>query len=130
MSDASVEHSLRLLHPRMLHLVNLERRRDMAMALRVRLSLFSVLQELAANCDDLSFLSEEQKELLQEHDSIFAEAHKETLADSSLSALYEDLFLDYVKLGGGDGRSRVPALHQLLLHDYSLDNMIAFYRAK
>ncbi|KJH45564.1 hypothetical protein DICVIV_08401 [Dictyocaulus viviparus] len=68
LNDASVEHCLRLMHPRMLHLLNLEKRKMMA----------SALKELEANNDDISFLSEENMKILKEHDVIFQEAERDS----------------------------------------------------
>ncbi|PIO52862.1 hypothetical protein TELCIR_25825, partial [Teladorsagia circumcincta] len=53
----------------MTHLLNLERRKLMAAALK----------ELESNSGDVSFLSEHNKKILQEHDTIFQDAEKDSI---------------------------------------------------
>ncbi|XGW11638.1 hypothetical protein V3C99_012819 [Haemonchus contortus] len=118
-NDASVDHCLKLMHPRMTHLLNLERRKLMAAALK----------ELEANSGDVSFLSEQNKKILQDHDKIFQDAEKDSIEDSSICGLYEALLLNRARLHGQNARGKIEALRELLLNDYSLEKVIAFFKA-
>ncbi|KHJ76840.1 hypothetical protein OESDEN_23540 [Oesophagostomum dentatum] len=106
------------MHPRMTHLLNLERRKMMAAALK----------ELEANCGDVSFLSEQNRKILENHDQIFQDAEKDSIEDSNICGIYEALLLNRARLNGQNARGRVEALRDLLLNNYSLDNVKAFFK--
>ncbi|ETN84021.1 hypothetical protein NECAME_17284 [Necator americanus] len=119
LNDESIVHCLKSMHPRMTHLLNLERRKLMAAALK----------ELEANSNDISFLSEENRKILENHDQIFQDAEKDSIEDSNISGIYEALLLNRARLNGQNARGKVEALRDLLLNNYSLENVIAFFKS-
>ncbi|KAE9416330.1 hypothetical protein Angca_006502, partial [Angiostrongylus cantonensis] len=94
LNDGSVEHCLKLIHPRMTHLLNLEKKKMLA----------SALKELEANSDDISFLSEKNMKILAEHDAIFQDAERDSLEESNILSLYETLLLSRARLNGHNAR--------------------------
>ncbi|KAK6733608.1 hypothetical protein RB195_017390 [Necator americanus] len=119
LNDESIVHCLKSMHPRMTHLLNLERRKLMAAALK----------ELEANSNDISFLSEENRKILENHDQIFQDAEKDSIEDSNICGIYEALLLNRARLNGQNARGKVEALRDLLLNNYSLENVIAFFKS-
>ncbi|CAD6185854.1 unnamed protein product [Caenorhabditis auriculariae] len=119
LDEDSVEHCLKLLDPKMSHLINLEKRRMYSAALK----------ELEANNDDVSFLSEENAEMLRNHDVIFQQADADSLEDSGILSIYENLLRDRARLSGRSIRGKVEQLRTLLLEDYSLPKIVAFFKS-
>ncbi|WKX93230.1 hypothetical protein Q1695_010909 [Nippostrongylus brasiliensis] len=119
LNDASVNHCLKLLHPRMTQLLNMERRKQMAAALK----------ELEANNSDISFLSPVNRKILEDHDAIYQDAEKDSIEDNNMCGLYELLLISRARLNGQNARGRTEALRDLLLNNYSLENVIAFFKA-
>uniref|UniRef100_A0A158PCU7 BBS2_C domain-containing protein n=1 Tax=Angiostrongylus cantonensis TaxID=6313 RepID=A0A158PCU7_ANGCA len=119
LNDGSVEHCLKLIHPRMTHLLNLEKKKMLA----------SALKELEANSDDISFLSEKNMKILAEHDAIFQDAERDSLEESNILSLYETLLLSRARLNGHNARGKVDALRDLLLNRYNLEDVIAFFKS-
>ncbi|EYC05785.1 hypothetical protein Y032_0080g1357 [Ancylostoma ceylanicum] len=118
LNDDSIDHCLKLMHPRMTHLLNLERRKLMAAALK----------ELEANSNDISFLSEQNRKILDNHDEIFQDAEKDSIEDSNICGIYEALLLNRARLNGQNARGKAEALRELLLNNYSLENVITFFK--
>lgn len=119
LDEATVEHCLKLMHPRMTHLLNLEKRKLMAAALK----------ELEANSGDVSFLSEQNRKILEDHDKIFQDAEKDSIEDCNICGLYENLLLSRARLNGQNARGKTEALHALLLNNYSLEKVVAFFKS-
>uniref|UniRef100_A0A1I7WXS8 NPH3 domain-containing protein n=1 Tax=Heterorhabditis bacteriophora TaxID=37862 RepID=A0A1I7WXS8_HETBA len=108
LNDNSIDHCLRLLHPRMMYLRNLEKRKLLASALKEYIMRCGVIllatisngkkdsdpkksmnhQELQVNCEDISFLSDENQHILRDHDKIFHDAEKESLEVKYLNTSY------------------------------------------
>ncbi|VDN30367.1 unnamed protein product [Cylicostephanus goldi] len=176
LNDASINYCLKQLHPRMTHLLNLEKRKLMAAALK----------ELEANSSDISFLSEQNKKILENHDQIFQDAEKDSMevqerlsschnlkffrqqitsvnfvfppmlcassstsenckvmfplkrkgvacdwaefVESNVCGIYEALLLNRARLNGQNARGKVEGLRELLLNNYSLENVTAFFK--
>ncbi|VDM73089.1 unnamed protein product, partial [Strongylus vulgaris] len=119
LNDASIDHCLKRMHPRMTHLLNLEKRKLMAAALKLKYTRF---QELEANCSDTSFLSEQNKKILENYDQIFQDAEKDSMEETNICGIYESLLLNRARLNGQNARGKIDALRNLLLNDYSLEN--------
>ncbi|KAK5980772.1 Bardet-Biedl syndrome 7 protein [Trichostrongylus colubriformis] len=98
-NDASIDYCLKLMHPRMTHLLNLERRKLMAAALK----------ELESNSGDVSFLSEQNKKILREHDTIFQDAEKDSIEESNICGLYEALLVNRARLHGQNQRESLDS---------------------
>ncbi|CAJ0608257.1 unnamed protein product [Cylicocyclus nassatus] len=118
LNDASIDYCLKQLHPRMTHLLNLEKRKLMAAALK----------ELEANSGDISFLSEQNKKILENHDQIFQDAEKDSMEESNVCGIYEALLMNRARLNGQNARGKVEGLRELLLNNYSLENVMAFFK--
>ncbi|GMR41579.1 hypothetical protein PMAYCL1PPCAC_11774 [Pristionchus mayeri] len=117
--DRSVEHSLRLIHPKMARLHDIHTKCKLAQALK----------ELEANDAELTFLSEEYRLILNDYDRLMNESEKDPIEDSPLLIVYQRLFISKWKLDGSNVTQYVPQLRQLITSNYDIDTLLSFFKA-
>ncbi|CAI4226090.1 unnamed protein product [Auanema sp. JU1783] len=119
LNEDSVSHCLRLLHPQLTRLLETEKCKMLATALR----------ELEVSCSDISFLSDDNKAILKSHDEVYAEAEKNPIETSNIFSIYQNLLVDRARLNGKNVKNHIGPLHELLRNNYSLDSCIAFFKS-
>ncbi|CAJ0942700.1 unnamed protein product, partial [Mesorhabditis belari] len=120
LDEASIDYCLKLLNPKMSHLHEVERRKNFALALK----------ELEANNESIEdWITDEYAAILRDHNKIFEEAARDSLQDSNIVSIYEDLLLYRGVLMGMNARGRLPALRELLFTNYSLENVKTFFKS-
>ncbi|CAJ0578829.1 unnamed protein product, partial [Mesorhabditis spiculigera] len=118
LDEKSVNHCLQLLHPKIAELHEIERRQKFIMALK----------ELEANNEQINeWLCDEYKAMLKTQGAILEQARDEPIEDNYIIGVYEDLLIYRGVLNGYNARGRIPALHELLLRDYTLENVKEFF---
>ncbi|GMT18924.1 hypothetical protein PFISCL1PPCAC_10221 [Pristionchus fissidentatus] len=117
--EKSVEHALRLLHPKMSRLHDTHTKCKLAQGLK----------ELEANDAALSFLSEEYRNILNDYDRLMRESENDPIEDSPLLIVYQRLFVSKWKLEGSNVTQYVPQLREIITTDYNIDTLITFFRA-
>ncbi|GMS88437.1 hypothetical protein PENTCL1PPCAC_10612, partial [Pristionchus entomophagus] len=117
--ERSVEHSLRLLHPKMSRLHDTHTKCKLAQALK----------ELEANDAELSFLSDEYRQILKDYDRLMKESESDPIEESPLLIVYQRLFVSKWKLDGSNVTQYVPQLRELITTDYDIDVLLSFFKA-
>ncbi|CAI5444062.1 unnamed protein product [Caenorhabditis angaria] len=119
LNEESVFHCLKLLDPKMTHLINLEKQKILA----------SALKELEANNSDVfSFLSSGNAELLRNYDRIHEEAENMKIDDTGIIQIYRNLLTCRAKLNGKPIRGKLEGLEEILRDNYSLENVVEYFR--
>ncbi|KAF8356960.1 osm-12 [Pristionchus pacificus] len=117
--ERSVEHSLRLMHPKMSRLHDIHTKCKLAQALK----------ELEANDAELSFLSEEYRQILNDYERLMRESENDPIEDTPLLIVYQRLFVSKWKLDGSNVTQYVPQLRELLTTNYDIDVLLSFFKA-
>ncbi|VDK17464.1 unnamed protein product, partial [Anisakis simplex] len=104
MNEESIMHTLQLLHPKMEYQNNLLRRLELAQALK----------ELADNGDDLTYLSDDMRELLESYDRLHDDASTHGVHLDRLVGIITDLYIDKERMAGRNGKAKVEELLSIL----------------
>ncbi|KAE9550140.1 hypothetical protein FO519_006652 [Halicephalobus sp. NKZ332] len=119
-NQESVEHTLKLIHPKMEYFAGLIKQAELAKGLR----------ELESSFEDLSFLSPDLQSILRRHDELLREvAMKKTHFDRILGVI-TDLYVDKWKLQGINPKHKTTDLLQMLSTDYSFEKVMEFFTTK
>ncbi|KAI6186973.1 hypothetical protein M3Y98_00191200 [Aphelenchoides besseyi] len=116
-NEATIEHTLRLIHPKMEYQSQLARKVELA----------SGLKELEAAFDEVLYLNPELKSILQNHDKLYDESDEKSVYYDRIVGIVVDLYIDRFKINGQSVGNRANDLLQLLHEDYSLQNVLAFF---
>ncbi|KAH9495726.1 Bardet-Biedl syndrome 7 protein [Bulinus truncatus] len=103
-SDSSIPHTLRLIHPKL----------EEQLLLAKKVQLIDALKELQVNETDLNFMAPEYQEILKDSDKLKADFKKQPSHLERLYGMVTDLFIDKFKFKGLNVKSKVPALLELL----------------
>ncbi|KAI6189534.1 hypothetical protein M3Y97_00018900 [Aphelenchoides bicaudatus] len=117
-NDATVEHVLRLIHPKM----------DFQFQLARKLELANGLKELEAAFGELPYLNNELKAILKAHDKLFEESDEKGMYFDRIIGIIVDLFIDCFKINGQSVGTRANDLLQMLHEDYSLPNVLKYFQ--
>ncbi|XP_019647281.1 PREDICTED: Bardet-Biedl syndrome 7 protein homolog [Branchiostoma belcheri] len=117
LSDESIPHTLQLIHPRL----------EYQLLLAKKVQLIDALKELQIHETDLSFLSAEYVNILENADELQAEYKRQPCALERLYGMITDLFIDKHKFKGVNVRTKVPQLMELL-DNYDLQTVIDFFQ--
>ncbi|PVD34246.1 hypothetical protein C0Q70_05514 [Pomacea canaliculata] len=114
--EESIPHTLNLLHPRL----------EYQLLLAKKVQLIDALKELQVSEGDLSFMSPEYQQIVENADSLQAEFKRQPCHLERLYGMITDLFIDKFKFKGQNVRSKVPALMELLDH-YDYNTLAQFF---
>ncbi|KAI6218532.1 hypothetical protein M3Y99_01702500 [Aphelenchoides fujianensis] len=117
-NDQTIEHMLRLIHPKM----------EFQSQLAKKVELAGGLKELEAAFGDVSYLNAELRQILTNHDQLFDESEEKAVYFDRLCGILVDLFIDKHKVNGQSVGSRANDLLQVLHEDYSLQNVLEFFK--
>ncbi|BFZ14686.1 hypothetical protein BsWGS_17726 [Bradybaena similaris] len=115
-NEDSIAHTLRMLHPKL----------EYQLLLAKKVQLIDALKELQINETDLSFMSPEYQQILENSENLKAEFKKQPCHLERLYGMITDLYIDRFKFKGQNVKSKVPSLLEVL-DSYDLDNLIAFF---
>ncbi|CAI2348827.1 unnamed protein product [Caenorhabditis sp. 36 PRJEB53466] len=114
LNQDSVDHCLKLIDPKITSMLKIEKQKMYAAALK----------ELESNNDDVfSFLSDENAQILRDHDAIYERAEGVSIEDSGVLAILENLMTARAKLTGKSTKGKRDAIRELIASDYSLEDM-------
>ncbi|XP_067943832.1 Bardet-Biedl syndrome 7 protein homolog isoform X2 [Watersipora subatra] len=116
LNDDSIEHTLRLIHPKL----------EYQLLLAKKVQLIEALKELEANESSVEFLSPEYRQILEDAEKLQAEYKKQPCHLERLYGMITDLFIDKFKFKGVNVKSRVPQLLEIL-DNYNMDNLKTFF---
>ncbi|KAI6213926.1 hypothetical protein M3Y94_00209100 [Aphelenchoides besseyi] len=116
-NEATIEHTLRLIHPKMEYQSQLARKVELA----------SGLKELEAAFGEVLYLNSELKSILQNHDKLYDESDEKSVYYDRIVGIVVDLYIDRFKINGQSVGNRASDLLQILHEDYSLQNVLAFF---
>ncbi|MFH4983998.1 hypothetical protein AB6A40_010707 [Gnathostoma spinigerum] len=94
-----------------------------------RFELAEGLKELADNGEDLSFLSPDMSALLDSIDQLHDEATTQSDQLTRLITTITNLYIDYERMVGRNGKTNIEKLHQIL-RDYNYDELLQFFKTK
>ncbi|CEF66992.1 Bardet-Biedl syndrome 7 protein [Strongyloides ratti] len=118
--DASIPHTLKLMHPKMEYQTKLLFKIEMAKALK----------EIKSTFNDVNYLSPELNEILNSYDKLHEENKKQAIYFDRLIGIITDLYIDKFKMKGQNSKHKVNELIETLHDNYSLDNVIDFFNTK
>lgn len=115
-NDASIASFLSLIRSKLDHQLSLTR----------KMKLVDAVQEIAMQESDLSWMSEEYAEILREQETIRKEFKNRDKSLEYLSGIVTDLFVDWNKLQGLDGKHRARQLQEVVMAG-DFDGMVAMF---
>lgn len=119
-NEASIPSFLALLWPRLEHQLSLAKKMD----------ILDVLTEITMQEPDPRWLSAEYAAVVRDSEQIRREFKARAKSLEYLTGVLTDLFVDWQRLRGSDGRARIPELHQAILAaDATLAALVAVFLA-
>jgi Bardet-Biedl syndrome 7 protein len=114
LADATVAHFCKIVHPKLLYQLNLTGQS----------ALIEGLKEIRMQEDDLSFLSDEYRAILEEETRIVAEIKEQPRQLDYIHGIIKDFFVDWHKFKGSNVKHMLSAIDQVL-DQYSLERLVA-----
>uniref|UniRef100_A0AC35FPI7 Uncharacterized protein n=1 Tax=Panagrolaimus sp. PS1159 TaxID=55785 RepID=A0AC35FPI7_9BILA len=119
-NNESIEHTLKLIHPKMEYFASLIRQAELAKGLR----------ELQSSFEDISFLAPDLMATLRKHDELVNEVSTKRTQFDRVLGVITDLYVDSFKLQGINPKHKTNDLLQMLSTQYSLEKIIDFFKMK
>jgi Bardet-Biedl syndrome 7 protein len=116
-SQESIVHTLKLIHPKMEQQTNLVKHLELAKGLK----------DLEDSFEDISYLNPELRDILSRHESLHKEAEKKSIYFDRLLGIITDLYIDKYKMLGQNVKHKANDLLHLLNDEYSLDTLLQFF---
>ncbi|XP_032079429.1 Bardet-Biedl syndrome 7 protein isoform X1 [Thamnophis elegans] len=116
MDEASVNHTLNLIHPKL----------EYQLMLAKKVELIDALKELQAHEGNMDFLIPEYRNILEESDQLLIEHKKQPTSLERLYGMITDLFIDKFKFKGTNVKTKVPLLLEIL-GSYDQNTLLAFF---
>lgn len=91
-----------------------------------KVQLIDALKELQVHEEDLTFMSPEYRQILEEADSLQAEFKRQPCHLERLYGMITDLYIDKFKFKGVNVKGKVPALLEIL-DNYDLQTLVEFF---
>ena len=114
LADATVPHFCKLVHPKLLYLLNLTGQS----------ALIEGLKEIKMQEDDLSFLTDEYRAILDEEERIMAEIKEQPRQLDYIHGIIKDFFVDWHKFKGSNVKHMLGTIDEVL-DQYSLERLVA-----
>nr|KAG5699637.1 hypothetical protein BaRGS_005085 [Batillaria attramentaria] len=114
--EESIPHTLALIHPRL----------EYQLLLAKKVQLIDGLKELQVNENDLTFLSPEYQQILEDADKLQAEFKRQPCHLERLYGMITDLYIDKYKFKGQNVRGKVPTLLEVL-DNYDFNSLVQFF---
>ncbi|XP_068596580.1 Bardet-Biedl syndrome 7 protein [Brachionichthys hirsutus] len=115
-SDDSVSHTLRMIHPKLEYQLLLAR----------KVQLIDALKELQVHEGNADFLIPEYRNILDESTNLLEEYKKQPAHLERLYGMITDLFIDKFKFKGQNVKTKVSSLLEIL-DNYNLDSLLNFF---
>nr|XP_033794211.1 Bardet-Biedl syndrome 7 protein isoform X2 [Geotrypetes seraphini] len=115
-NEASVQHTLKMIHPKLEH----------QLLLAKKVQLIDALKELQIHEGNMDFLIPEYRAILEEADQLLVEYKKQPAHLERLYGMITDLFIDKFKFKGTNVKSKVPVLLEIL-DSYDQNSLMAFF---
>ncbi|CAG2256205.1 BBS7 [Mytilus edulis] len=115
-NDESIAYTLNLIHPRL----------EYQLLLAKKVQLIDALKELQVHEEDLTFMSPEYRQILEEADALQAEFKRQPCHLERLYGMITDLYIDKFKFKGVNVKGKVPALLEVL-DNYDLQTLVEFF---
>ncbi|KAK7097977.1 BBSome complex member BBS7-like isoform X1 [Littorina saxatilis] len=117
--EETIPTTLALIHPRLEH----------QLLLAKKVQLIEALKELQVNESDLSFLSPEYQQILEQADKLQAEFKRQPCHLERLYGMITDLYIDKFKFKGQNVRGKVPTLLEVL-DNYDFNTLCQFFEVQ
>ncbi|XP_033106003.1 Bardet-Biedl syndrome 7 protein homolog isoform X2 [Anneissia japonica] len=114
--DETIPATLWRIHPKL----------EYHLLLAKKFQLIEALKELQIHEEDLSFMSPEYRQILEDTDKLQQEYKKQPCRLERLYGMITDLFIDKFKFKGSNVKSKVPQLLQVL-DNYEVENLMEFF---
>ncbi|XP_029964352.1 BBSome complex member BBS7 isoform X2 [Salarias fasciatus] len=115
-SDDSVSHTLRMIHPKL----------ECQLLLARKVQLIDALKELQVHEGNADFLIPEYRSILDESASLLEEYKKQPAHLERLYGMITDLFIDKFKFKGQNVKTKVSSLLEIL-DNYDLNSLLEFF---
>ncbi|XP_061441181.1 Bardet-Biedl syndrome 7 protein isoform X1 [Rhineura floridana] len=115
-NEVSVNHSLKLIHPKL----------EYQLILAKKVELIDALKELQAHEGNTDFLIPEYRSILEEAEELLKEHKKQPTSLERLYGMITDLFIDKFKFKGTNVKTKVPLLLEIL-GSYDQKTLLAFF---
>lgn len=115
-NEASVNHTLKLIHPKL----------EYQLLLAKKVQLIDALKELQVHEGNTDFLISEYRCILEEADHLLEEYKKQPAHLERLYGMITDLFIDKFKFKGTNVKTKVPLLLEIL-DSYDQNALMAFF---
>ncbi|XP_048365921.1 Bardet-Biedl syndrome 7 protein [Sphaerodactylus townsendi] len=115
-NEASVNHTLKLIHPKL----------EYQLMLAKKVELIDALKELQTHEGNMDFLIPEYRNIVEEADQLLKEHEKQPASLERLYGMITDLFIDKFKFKGTNVKTKVPLLLEIL-GSYDQDALLAFF---
>ncbi|CAN9514593.1 unnamed protein product [Ophioblennius macclurei] len=115
-SDDSVSHTLRMIHPKL----------ESQLMLARKVHLIDALKELQVHEGNADFLIPEYRSILDESTSLLEEYKKQPAHLERLYGMITDLFIDKFKFKGQNVKTKVSSLLEIL-DNYDLNSLLEFF---
>ncbi|XP_043917464.1 Bardet-Biedl syndrome 7 protein [Protopterus annectens] len=115
-NEESVNHTLRLIHPKL----------ESQLLLAKKVQLIDALKELQVHEGNTDFLIPEYRSILEKSDHLLEEYKKQPAHLERLYGMITDLFIDKFKFKGTNVKTKVPLLLEIL-DNYELNALISFF---
>ncbi|XP_071950481.1 BBSome complex member BBS7-like [Antedon mediterranea] len=114
--DDTIPATLWRIHPKL----------EYQLLLAKKFQLIEALKELQIHEQDLTFMSPEYRQILDDADKLQDEYKKQPCRLERLYGMITDLFIDKFKFKGSNVKSKVPQLLEVLDH-YEVENLMEFF---
>ncbi|XP_077156527.1 BBSome complex member BBS7 [Paroedura picta] len=115
-NEASVNHTLKLIHPKL----------DYQLMLAKKVELIDALKELQTHEGNTDFLIPEYRNIVEEAEQLLKEHEKQPASLERLYGMITDLFIDKFKFKGTNVKTKVPLLLEIL-GSYDQNTLLAFF---
>lgn len=114
--ENSATYILNLMHPKLQNQLSLAR----------KVQILEALKELQVHEKDLSFLSEDYKQIIDNADDIKEKFTQQPFLLDRLYGIITDLYIDTWKFKGQNVKNQIPALKEML-SNYELSKLVTFF---
>ncbi|XP_060102819.1 Bardet-Biedl syndrome 7 protein [Heteronotia binoei] len=115
-NEASVNHTLKLIHPKL----------EYQLMLAKKVELIDALKELQTHEGNTDFLIPEYRNIVEEAEQLLKEHEKQPASLERLYGMITDLFIDKFKFKGTNVKTKVPLLLEIL-GTYDQNTLLAFF---
>lgn len=125
--DASISAFLNLIRPKLEHQLSLSRKMQLVDSVQ-ELAMADAAPADGGSQPSLEWMTEEYRDILRNQESIRQDFKKRDKSLEFLSGIVTDLYVDWCKLQGSDGKARIPKLSEVI-QSGDFDEIVRYFPA-